>query len=287
MLPVTLYDSKLSPAQSSALGSNNIATTHSSSMPQESLDSLFAEYGLGSSTPAPCKKISVEAEIWMDAYEGGSGSSVSSGVAAGSLKSALHKGKSSAAKVVPAARRVSFSPDIKDTALAIQRGAGSKKTAHKKNFEALSGSNPSQEQIAKAFEAQLANSLWGKQYLNLYIHENSLFFQHCKSIQTIRADFNYVLSGAVEEVVRSKKIDSGIAYIRKSLEDVLWKTFTPDERFPDEKSAYLFNLHHDTAVLHLCFSSIFEILADPSVRDVLDRFFQENLEAELAQKAVC
>ena len=310
MIPLTACDSKLSPAHVSLSAPGAVATIPSapldarvsasslrtiasaaadgSSLSEEAVASLYREFGLDStaSKPEPGKMPRSEAELWMLAYEGdggsssGCGSSVPSGAAARTLKSVLRNGSRSPAEA-PKPYRLSFSPDTKDQRVSAEsrlRCAEAMAAKVLETFDTLSAPKPSQQKIAKLFENQLSIGLWNSQYSTLYRHQEDLFSMHRSSIVRIGGAFYDVLNGAVEEVARTEKIESGFLYIDEYLGDVLDKAFIPDEEFPDQKSAEDFFLRHDMEVLGRCFPIMSDILDHPPVRLVLEVFFSESLE---------
>jgi hypothetical protein len=293
MVPLTAYDSKLSPAQVALAGHGAVVRVDStsldarvkassqsaiasvaadgSSMSHEAVASLCLEYGLHSTPskpePARGKMPMSEEQLWMRAYEGGKGAASSAG-------------GSSMPSEAASPRRVRFSSDTKGEK-AFKKPMVSSAEAEAKNkletFDTLTTPNPSQQKIAKLFENQLAIGLWNSR-LTEYRDDEGLFPTHRLSIETIAGAFYHILNSAVEEVARTKKVESGFLYIDEYLGDVLDKAFTPDEEFSDQRSIDAFFSRHDMEVLGLCFPIMSEMLDHRPVRHVLHAFFSRNLE---------
>ncbi|MCX6990792.1 MAG: hypothetical protein NTX49_07020 [Chlamydiae bacterium] len=228
-------------------------------MPAPRVQSLLAKIGLISD---PC----IEGEVAAQWH--------SSERAAG--------GAASAAFDTQMPARVSFPPDCKDVRSGRRWRALTEETLDaqvKKTFDTLSNPYPTQGEIAKLLQVQLTVDLFVKYSETRYHNARHRYVTDIGSLAHVEGAFYDALNETAEEVVRSQRIEAGIAFMNQLLFAILDKCFTHDE-----ESTATFNSRYNGEVLAMCKPIISDMLQKPSVSRVLEAFFLDNLEGDLSQR---
>jgi hypothetical protein len=178
--------------------------------------------------------------------------------------------------------RVSFAPDCQDKGTSKEwriRTEIAIDAETKETFETLSNPSPGHQEIATLLKTQLTVDLYIKHRETRYKDAEHQFASDLECFADIEEVFFDAINNTIEEVVRTERTQTALVYLTEQILKILYKSFTQDE-----ESTSPVNARYNAEVLTLCRLAIWDMLQKPCVCRVLESFFLENLNEELAKK---